>query len=66
MRHWQHDPRCGAARVQLDFHRLASAAHAAFEQIAYAEFAADLFRVDGFALVSERRIPSDTKLSGTR
>ena len=38
---------------------LARSAHAPFQQVAYAEFAADLPRVDGFSLVGERRVAGD-------
>jgi hypothetical protein len=57
-------PRLGRDELRVDFHRLASATHAAFEQIAYAEFATDLFRIDVFALVSERRISGDDEAIG--
>ena len=57
-------PRLGRDELCVDFNRLARATHAAFEQIADAEFAADLFRIDGFALLSERRISGDDKAVG--
>jgi hypothetical protein len=57
-------PRLGRNELRVDFNRLASATHTAFEQIAYAEFATDLFRIDGFALVSERRISGDDEAIG--
>jgi hypothetical protein len=44
--------RAGFRRNQLriDSDRFAGAAHAAFQDVAHAEFAADRFHVDGLAL----------------
>ena len=55
--------RTGLCNEQLpgDTHPAAAFAHAAFEDIAHAQFAADLLYVDRLALVGEARIAGDDK-----
>src|SRR5438552_7186611 len=49
----------GIDQLRGDAHPVAALAHAAFEHIAHAEFAADLLHIDRLALVGEARIAGD-------
>jgi hypothetical protein len=51
----------GIDQLAGDAHLRSGFAHRAFEHIADAELAPDLFHVDGLALVGEARIPGDDK-----
>ena len=53
--------RHGVDELPGDAHAICRLAHATFEHIADAEFAADLFHVDRSALVGEGRIASDNE-----
>ena len=52
-------PVVGVDQLAGDAHAVAGLAHAAFEHIAHAEFAADLLHIDRLALVGEARIAGD-------
>ena len=49
----------GGDQLRVDLYLVADAAHAAFQDIADAEFAPDLLGVDRLALVSERGVAGD-------
>ena len=61
-------PEMGAAfgvdELRVHPNLLASAPHAAFEDIANAELATDLLHVNRFALVGKGRVPGDHKAPG--
>ncbi len=50
-------------QLHVDLNLIAHPPHAALEHIANAQVAADLLRVDGFPLVSERGVSGDHELS---
>ncbi len=52
-------PGLGLDQLRADADAAAGPAHAAFEHIAYAEFAPDLLHIDSAALEGERRIADD-------
>ena len=54
----------GRDELRVDLHFFAKAAHAAFEQMAHAELAPDLLRVDRLALVCERCPARDDEAVG--